>query len=70
MQDVDVTGMSPKNRADVLKTKAIKSYIYFLERLSKGYKDDYSDIINIMLYLDMPYDNKKDNKIFEYLINI
>ncbi len=36
-----------------LKEKAINDFEYFISRLEKGYKDDYSNILNIICYLEI-----------------
>ena len=61
-QCVDVIRMSREARVDVLKEKVIELYC--------RYKDDYSNLLNIINYLSLPYDSENDQKIYEYLINV
>ena len=69
-QCVDVIRMSKENRVDVLKSKVIELYCRYVRRLNKGYKDDYSTILNMISYLSLPLDPDEEQKIFEYLINV
>ena len=69
-QCMDVIRMSKENRADVLKSKVIELYCRYVRRLNKGYKDDYSTILNMISYLSLPLDPDEEQKIFEYLINV
>jgi hypothetical protein len=39
---------------DALKKKTIARYNDFLVRLQKGYKDDYSDILNLICFISLP----------------
>ena len=69
-QCVDVIRMSREARVDVLKEKVIELYCRYVRRLNKGYKDDYSNLLNMINYLSLPYDSENDQKIYEYLINV
>ena len=69
-QCVDVIRMSREDRADVLKEKVIELYYMYIRRLNKGYKDDYVNLLNMINYLSLPYDSERDQKIYEYLINV
>lgn len=69
-QCVDVVRMSHDQHVDVLKHKIIELYCRYIRRLTKGYKDDYSTILNMINFVSLPYDSNQDDKIFEYLINV
>lgn len=45
-----------------LKLKAIDQYKDLLNRLKKGYKDDYSDLMNLICFINLPI--KLDNHEF------
>lgn len=42
------------NHVDALKRKAIKEYNDFLKKVKKGYKPDYSHIMNIICFISLP----------------
>lgn len=59
-QCVDVIRLSREARVAALKDKVIELYCRFIKRLNKGYKDDYSNILNMICYLGLPYDSSAD----------
>ena len=69
-QCVDVIRMSREARVDAVKGKIIELYCRYVKRLNKGYKDDYTNLLNMINYLSLPYDFQNDQKIYEYLINV
>ena len=42
------------NRVDALKQTAIKKFNDFLKQVKKGYKPDYSEIMNIICFINLP----------------
>lgn len=52
-----------------LKYKAIDDYLYFLNKLEKGYKIDHSNILNIINFLETYKDINNSNYISSVLIN-
>lgn len=50
------------NHVDALKQKAIRKYNDFLRQVKKGYKPDYSEIMNIICFINLPA--KLDNHEF------
>ena len=55
-QCVDVIRMSREARVDAVKGKIIELYCRYVKRLNKGYKDDYTNLLNMINYLSLPYD--------------
>lgn len=47
---------------DALKVKAIKQYEAFLQKIKKGYKPDYKDILDLICFINLPV--KLDNAEF------
>ena len=47
------------NHVDALKKLAIKEYTSFIKQVKKGYKPDYSKIMNIICFISLPgrFDN-------------
>lgn len=55
------------NREDVdVEDKIIEEYLKFIKRLRKGYKDDYSHILDMICFLQI---QESDNFIYQKLIN-
>lgn len=55
------------NLEDVaVEDKIIEEYLKFIKRLRKGYKDDYSHILNMICFLQI---QESDNFIYQKLIN-
>lgn len=69
-QCVNVIRMTHEQRVTVIKDKVIESYKNYVKQLNKGYKNNYTHILNMINYLSLPYDSETDQKIFEYLINV
>lgn len=47
---------------DALKVKAIKQYEAFLQKIKRGYKPDYKDILDLICFINLPV--KLDNAEF------
>lgn len=54
---------------DNLKLKIINDFEKFLNRLYKGYKDDYQNILKSINYIDIYSNLDNKNLIYEQLIN-
>lgn len=54
---------------DSLKHKAIHDFEYFISRLEKGYKEDYSIIMNTICTIDLYCNLKNSNFIAANLIH-
>lgn len=54
---------------DKLKSKAIHDFKYFISRLEKGYKEDYSTIMNVICTIDLYCNLKNSNFIAANLIH-
>lgn len=54
---------------DALREKAINQYMHLLSRLKKGYKDDYTDLMNLICFINLPIKIDKYDFIKQYLIN-
>lgn len=54
---------------DVLKHKAIKLYKDLLKRASKGYKDDYIELMNIICFISFPIEIDNMEFIKQKLLN-
>lgn len=52
-----------------LKEKAISEYSYFISRLQKGYKEDYSDILNLINLIELGQNIDNYKFIAQYLLN-
>lgn len=69
-QTVDVVPTIRPADVDHIKIKVIQLYRRYIRRLNKGYKDDYSTILNMINFVSMPRNSELDRQIFEYLINV
>lgn len=69
-QNVDVVPTIRPADVDHIKNKVIQLYRQYIRRLNKGYKDDYSTILNMINFVSMPRNSELDRQIFEYLINV
>ncbi len=54
---------------DVLKHKAIRLYRDLLKRASYGYRDDYTDLMNIICFISLPERLDNDEFIKQRLLN-
>ena len=52
-----------------LKKKIIKDYVHIVKRMNKGYKDDFSYILNEINFLGVWSNVDKPEIIYEYFIN-
>lgn len=52
-----------------LKKKIIKDYVHIVKRMNKGYKDDFSYILNEINFLGVWSNIDKPEIIYEYFIN-
>lgn len=52
-----------------LKKKIIKDYVRIVKRMNKGYKDDFSYILNEISFLGVWSNIDKPEIIYEYFIN-
>ncbi len=52
-----------------LKKKIIKDYVRIIKRMNKGYKDDFSYILNEISFLGVWSNIDKPKIIYEYFIN-
>lgn len=52
-----------------LKKKIIKDYVRIIKRMNKGYKDDFSYILNEISFLGVWSNIDKPEIIYEYFIN-
>lgn len=51
------------------KKKIIKDYVHIVKRMNKGYKDDFSYILNEINFLGVWSNVDKPEIIYEYFIN-
>ena len=54
---------------DALKQKAVVMYKHLLKRLKKGYKDDYTDLLNLICFINLPIEIDKYDFIKQYFNN-
>jgi len=54
---------------DALKQIAIDKYKYLLNRLKKGYKDDYQDLLNLICFINIPIKIDKHEFIKQQFLN-
>ena len=54
---------------DVLKHKAIRLYRDLLKRASQGYRDDYTNLMNIICFISLPERLDNDEFIKQRLLN-
>jgi hypothetical protein len=52
-----------------LKEKAISEYSYLISRLQKGYREDYSDILNLISLIELGSSIDNYEFIAQYLLN-
>lgn len=52
-----------------LKQKVLKEYESYIKSLNKGYKNDYSILLNEINFIEMYQDLDNQNLIYEYYIN-
>lgn len=57
------------NRVDALKQLAIKEYNSFLRQVKKGYKPDYSKIMDIICFISLPGRFNNHEFIKQQLLN-
>lgn len=57
------------NHVDALKQKAIKRYNDLLRQVKKGYRPDYSDILNIICFISLPGRFSNHEFIKQQLLN-
>ena len=55
---------------DALKLKAIKEYEKFLQKVKKGYKTDYKDILNLICFINLPVKIDNHEFIKQQLLNL
>lgn len=54
---------------DALKLKAIKEYEKFLQKVKKGYRPDYKDILNLICFINLPVKIDNHEFIKQQLLN-
>lgn len=69
IQKCDITTDLDVDATQELKKKIIKDYIHIVNRMNKGYKDDFSYILNEISFLGVWSNLDKPNIIYEYFIN-
>ena len=57
------------NHVDALKQTAIKKFNDFLRQVKKGYKPDYSEIMNIICFINLPARLDNHEFIKQQLLN-
>lgn len=69
MRIQDVVALRNDQAVDVLKRNVIELYRQYIKRLQKGYKDDYSKIMDMINLIDLPRDPRRDTALTQYLLN-
>ena len=69
IQKCDITTDLDVAATQELKKKIIKDYIHIVNRMNKGYKDNFSYILNEISFLGVWSNLDKPNIIYEYFIN-